>query len=257
VSPMGAWQNETDKFASKQVYVAKKAILWPGRNWVAMPGTPVNSTVSNVFGYNLPAGEDSAHSTLVELYSQGGSITPTGAFWLGSTSGLWQWSLGGSGTADDDELPIDQGFLLTLRDGGSRNLALVGELRTNTPNVTIAGNQAKTFVSVQLPGNMHPKDMNLLESGFSGDARGSSRRSDKIFLWDRENQCIADDGRYLWYNMPMSAWYYGSASAGKEVGASERPVGQDDALLIYRYGAAGFTWTNKIYYTPPTSNMDP
>ncbi|MDD4737334.1 MAG: hypothetical protein PHP44_14655, partial [Kiritimatiellae bacterium] len=257
VSPMGAWQNETDKFASRQVYVAKKAILWPGRNWVAMPGAPVNPTVSNVFGYNLPAGVDSAHGTKVELYSQGGSITPTGAFWRGSASGLWQWSQGGSGAADEFELPIDQGFLVNLPGSVSRNLALVGALRTNTPTITISGNQAYTFVSMQLPGNMHPKDMNLLESGFSGNARGISRYSDKIFLWDRENQGIADDGKFLWYNVPMSAWYYGSASVNDPVGASERPIGQDDALLIYRHGTAGFTWTNKIYYTPPTASMDP
>ncbi|MDD2237010.1 MAG: hypothetical protein PHG65_07375, partial [Kiritimatiellae bacterium] len=202
-------------------------------------------------------GEDSAHSTLVELYDQGGSITPTGAFWLGSASGLWQWSLGGSGAADEDELPVDQGFLVTLPGAVSRYLALVGALRTNTPTVTIAGNQAYTFVSMQLPGNMHPNELNLFESGFTGNARGISRYSDKIFMWDRENQRIADDGQYLWYNVPMSAWYYGSSSKNDPVGALERPIGQDDALLIYRYGATGYTWTNKIYYTPPTSTMDP
>lgn len=252
VSPLGAWSNAGGKYASRQVYVGKRTRLYPGRNWVAPPALPVSPTVSNVFGYDLPAG-DLAAGTRVYLYDKGVTIAPTGSFRLASgTPDNWVWETGGSGDADQFIMPVNQGFMIDLPGAAVREFALVGALRTNTQNTVIAGDDALTFVSVQLPATMHPKDLGLVDSGFTGGTR--AMRSDRIYLWDRERQRIKD-GRWLWYNSGNSTWYYDD---GSPVSTVSRPVGQDDALLIYTApGHSGYTWDNTIYYTPPNASMTP
>ncbi len=239
--------------------MAKRAVLYPGRNWLALPGAPINPTVSNVFGYGLPAGGEKASSTWVDLYDSGSMIAPTVTFWLGSGSpNSWQWSAGGSGAADQFKLPVDQGFMVNIPSGsGAQYLALVGALRTNKQTCTIAGGGALTFVSVQLPGDMHPKDLGLVESGFKGAAR-PMQNPDLLYIWDRSTQSIYTY-RPMWYKSTESAWYWLGASGGGapvKMSDSERPISQDDAILIYTYGAS-YTWTNNVYYVPPTSDMSP
>jgi autotransporter-associated beta strand protein len=253
VSPMGAWQNTTDKFASKQVYVAKRSVLYPGRNWVSLPGVPQNPTVSNVFGYNLPAtGVKGELSTIVYLYDAD-CTTVTGEIWLASgTPNRWQWGdFGGSGYADEFEMPLGQGFRVDLPGGSARSLALVGELRTNTQSITIGGGGALTFVSVLLPRAMGPDDLGLVfEGGFTGERRPT--KSDRLYLWDRQNQRLEDRG-YMWYLTSDSSWRWDRVGWPVVSGSA---ISQDDALVIYTQGD-GYTWTNTVYYDAPTSNMDP
>ncbi len=260
ISPMGAWQNDAgSKFASRQIYVAQKSVLYPGRNWVSLPGVPIHATVSNVFGYGLPAGGQKALSTWIDLYRSGGSISPTGTFWLADAPAKhWEWSLGGSQSADHFELPITQGFMVNIPEGAEvQYLALAGLLRTNEESVVIGGGKAMTFVSVLLPGFMHPKELGLVESGFSGNSRPNN--CDLLYVWDRTTQGLKSY-RPMWYNIANSSWYWqGGLQGGSSVKVrdSEHPISQDDALIIYRHGPAGFTWKNPIYYTPPTADMAP
>ena len=146
VSPLGAWTNDPGgRFASDQVYVSKNITLYGGKNWVSLPCAPENPTVSNVFGVGLPSAESLAVSTCISLYDSGDTISPTGTFWLANgPPKSWQWSLGGSGSADQFVLPVDQGFMITLPDSSpARTLMVVGALRTNQADITIGG--ADTF----------------------------------------------------------------------------------------------------------------
>jgi autotransporter-associated beta strand protein len=248
ISPMGAWQNESGKFASRQIYVAKKAILYPGRNWVSLPGVPMNPTVSNVFGYGLPAGA-SPSAAIMYLYDQGdASISVTGTIRL-ATASSWVWDSGGTGSASDFELPFDQGFVVDIPTTASAQyLALAGALRTNTQSISIGGAGTLTFVSVVLPRAMAPGDLGLTDDGFTGGAR--AMRSDRLYVWDRVNQRIANN-RWMWYKTGVG-WYWDNG-----VAVSGTPISQDDALVIYTVNDPGYTWDSDIYYTPPTSDMDP
>jgi fibronectin-binding autotransporter adhesin len=246
VSPLSAWSNNVGKYASRQIYVGKRVRLYPGRNWVAPPSFPATPTVSNVFGYNLPAG-DIDNGTMVYLYDRGVSIAATGSVRLASGTS-WIWQTGGTGAADNFEMPIDQGFMVDLPSGTMREFALVGALRTNTQSIVIAGGDALTFVSVLLPRNMHPSDLGLINDGFTGSYRIS--RSDQLYIWDRVNQRIKYN-MFLWYDTNDMRWEWSNNSA-----VTGTPISQDDALLIYTQGA-GYTWENGIYYTPPTQNMTP
>ena len=252
VSPLGAWTNDPGgRFASDQVYVSKNITLYGGKNWVSLPCAPENPTVSNVFGVGLPSAGSLAESTCISLYDSGDTITPTGTFWLADgTPKSWTWSEGGSGSADQFVLPVDQGFMITLPDNSpARTLMVVGALRTNQADITIGGADTFTFVNVLLPRTSHPDDLNLIDSGFAGGTR--PMLSDRIYIWDRANQRIKNNV-WMWYDTGQTRWEWDNNTA-----ITGSPITQDDALLIYRRTGGSYVWTNTIYYTPPTPDMDP
>ncbi len=252
VSPMGAWSNEVGRLASPEIYVAKRVKLYPGRNWIALPCVPQNPTYSNVFGYSLPGFPSKISATCVDLYGISNdtlvvtnSAYFTGEHWYSET--LKQ-------NVDNVQLPLNQGFMVHLPQGAPSEFAVVGELRTWTNQISMAGAGGMSFVSVLLPCTTHPSNLNLTASGFKGGRR--LMESDELYIWDRVSQSAKGYGNgkalWMWYKTTDKLWYW---SDGTKV--TGKPIGQDDALIIYRKSGNGWNWVNPIGYSVPTKDMTP
>ncbi len=253
ISPMSAWSNKSGRLASKEIYVAKRVQLHSGRNWVALPCIPQNPSYSNVFGYSLPGNAAKANATYVDLYGLSGlslvttsSVYFTGSHWYSDTLKM---------NVDNVKLPLDQGFMVNVPEGEECEFAVVGELRTNSQSIAIAGSNRLSFISVLLPGNMHPSNLNLTASGFVGGTR--LMKSDELYVWDRMSQRLKSYNGgsvplWMWYKTTDGNWYWSNGSL-----VTGTPIGQDDALIIYRRSGAPWTWINNIHYTVPTKEMTP
>jgi autotransporter-associated beta strand protein len=248
ISPLGAWSNDYGKYASAEIFVAKKITLYPGRNWVAMPCLPPSATMSNVFGYQLPAAGSQLSATTIYLYSNGSSMTATNTLWH-QTGNHWIES---GQPADNKSLSSVQGMVVDLPGSETHTFTLIGALRTNTQSFVIQGGGAMSFVGAVLPAAMHPKDLGLLASGFTGGSR--AMRSDRLYLWNRSAQRVNASG-WMWYNTSLSKWCYDDGSVLSD---SARPCGSDDALLICTEASAeDWTWNIPVFYTSPTTDMAP
>jgi hypothetical protein len=250
VAPAGAWQADvSSRSASPEVFVAQKIRMYPGRNWVSFAGIPPSMSIGDVFPNGLPHGPSAASSACVYLYDLAQSANPTGAIWYNGIS--WQFKDSGE-PADHFELPLLQGLVVSMPPETTGDVTVITRLRTNTQVRAIAGQGRETFVSINLPGYMHPADMNLVESGFSGSSRAT--RSDQLCKWDRKNQRIQDNIWY-WFDTRTSQW---KTTANKVLAHDQKPFAPDDAVIIKTSTTSpGFDWVLPVYYTPPTAEMTP
>ena len=136
--------------------------------------------------------------------------------------------------------------------GSPSEFPAIGALRVEDATVSVKGSGTMNFLSVSLPANMHPKDLNLYNAGFRGARR--AMLGDRIYVWDANAGRLKQNG-WMWYNTRYDAWYYDNNRA---VPTTSTPIGQNDAILIYTFeDSADWDWTNNIYYTPPTKDMQP
>ena len=252
ISPMASWSNSSGRFASAEIYVAKRVQIHAGRNWVALPCMPQNPSYSNVFGYSLPGSVTKASATYVDLYGLSGvslvetsSVYFTGSHWYSDT--LKQ-------NVDGMALPLEQGFMVNLPSGPDWEFSVIGALRTNSQEFAIAGPNRLSFISVLLPSTMHPSNLNLTACGFLGASR--LNKSDELYVWDRIEQRLKSyaggSPQWMWFKTTDQTWRWSDGNL-----VTGAPIGQDDALIIYRRSGSSWTWTNTVNYSVPTREMTP
>lgn len=266
------WQtNRVPRAASEEVYVAKRISLYPGRNWIAVPGVPDTNTALRVFGILLPGGSSALdpNATKVSWYTSGSSMQAKKEIWL-SASGEWRYSVGGTGNANNQQVPLGEGVLVEYPTGLSPSEFLfIGRVPTNIASCAIKGGMgqdagAQTFVSFTMPRWVHPTEMNLTNGGygFKGGIRPgplnarNQKGSDLLFKWDKVNQRL-DANSGIWLNTNDGTWRY-TSSGWPVLSESVKYFGPDDALVITSAtNTPDWVWTNKLLYTKPSRNMSP
>jgi hypothetical protein len=228
------------------LYVAKKIELYPGRNWLALPGVPDSNTMANVFGKNLPAGSSPLDSTRVTWYNRSKTATSTG--YVGCAP---RRSSGVTRTAFRRTICGFRSRMAVLWKsrpiGRSARSSSWAAYRRTRANSGFAAALTKNFISFGVPAYMHPRDMNLTNSGFKGHA-STPIRSDQILKYNK-----ATGATY-----PYNAWFRLSDQTWRLNDASRTPVpegfyGPDDALVIITYASTSdWMWTNRLPYTLPT-----
>lgn len=100
----------------------------------------------------------------------------------------------------------------------------------------VSGGQRYTVVPLDLPHSMHPRDMNLVESGFAGAE--SYRESDKLWKYDPDDPAV---GEILWYDTGRSEWRMRTGQ--EDVPVPERYFDPNDTVVILtRRSADVWTW---------------
>jgi len=245
--------NQWRRVASEGIYALKAIHLKPGFNWVSFPGVPDTCTAFRVFGHNLPSGESELLSTRVSWHKRGSIATATQTIWLSSSPLQWQ---SGDENADDMLVPLNEGVVIEIPEDATAQTSLfIGRIPTNTQEQLIKGgtmaSPAYNLVSFGLPRNVHPSQMNLLESGFKGGLRPS--HSDKLLKYDRANQQVSGAG--IWYKTSDMTWREASGVNGAIVGYN--CFTPDDGIVIAATHTNDWVWTNKLIYTLPTRFMSP
>ncbi|HBA84494.1 MAG TPA: hypothetical protein DCZ95_10410 [Verrucomicrobia bacterium] len=246
--------NLTRRIASEEVYVMKAIALQPGCNWVSFPGYPDTCTAARVLGHDLPSAAAEGLATRVSWYRREALAIATQTIWLSSSPLRWQLD---SENADELLVPLEQGVVIEIPTNlpTAQTLLFIGRVPTNAMQQVISGgtarNPAYNFTSFAMPRNLHPSQMNLLESGFKGAGRPSN--SDKLFKYDRINGQIAGAG--LWFKTNDSTWRQATGVNGSLV--SSGYFTPDDGILIMTIHTNDWTWTNRLLYLPPTKYMSP
>lgn len=263
----GAWIPERSRrAASAEVYLSTCMARQPGHNWVGFPGVPDTNTVLRLFGTNFPAGVSAAdpQATRIRWYAAGEALTVTAEVWLAQGAG-WQYAVGGSGSADEHPVPLDQGALVLVPSNHCSGFLFVGRLPAQERAVAIRGGvEQKTFVNLGLPQYTHPSRMNLTNAsgyGFQGgdipsshDSRRGQKGSDMIFKWDAVNQKIADDAA-VWLDREDGIW---KLSAFGYPPVPNNYFAPDECFIIVSAtNTPSWIWTNRLTYTPPTLKMTP
>lgn len=250
-APRGRWSNENRRVASEEVYVAKNIELRAGQNWVGFPGVPDSNTVSAVFGTDLPRGGTYPLATQIHWYERGNTENTTQTVWL-ATSGDWLDL--GSQVVNDKPVDLSQGVVMQVPEDTS--FLFVGRVPTNTLSQTIAAEQGRqpvnrrfNLVSFRVPRPMHPSEMNLVNSGFTGGT--GFARSDRIWKLNRATQEAEDQ---IWYHTD-GTWRFPN---GTIIPASYRFT-PDDAMVIYTV-ASNADWEWELnpadLYALPTRLLD-
>lgn len=252
-------EDKVVRYATKEIYVAKCVDLVEGENLISLFMIPDDNRVAAVLGTNrLPVGDTVANATRVEWYNTGGQNEATNVIWL-SNAGIWQHVTGG--IADNMPMPLDRGFNLILPPGsGERELLLVGKMPTNTTPefghaVPVAGQQAYSVVSYNLPFRIKLKDSGLRESGFTGTPGiFNPLFSDEIRIMEKGGGSL-ESPKYRILMNKNSEFQYWSGGTGS---AEDHLLEPDDAIVIYtRRSPESWTWNVNLPYPPPTVYMTP
>ena len=255
--------------ASPEIYVMKNVNLEEGQNWVCLPGIPDFNTPSHVFGHKMPAGFISANSTTITWFDRSYDGTSLKQIFLQDygTSNSWRWSLGGSGNAENYDLPVIDGFVIELPDGsGSSSFPFIGQIPTNT--ITQQLKAGYNLISTRIPRKLLLPELNLVESGFRGSSTppAGGGNGDMLWKWSREDQQVPS-GHIMWYSdgsLPAAdpaGWYYTkftTESKWQPLPADLHYLRPDDAVIIYRPNSPSeVTLTNKILYLHPNAFVSP
>ena len=249
----GRWvETHVPRAATEEVYAVRPATLYPGQNWVAYPGIPDTNTVGFMFGHSLPAASIASMATRISWYTRTGGEVATNIVWLADYGSSNQWLTvypTQNQPAEQMPVPLDEGAIIELPPGApSMSLLLIGRVPTNTMTQVIHGGQRFNLVSFRLPRYMHPSEMNLLESGYTGSPFLFS--SDIMWKFDRATQMVP---QWVWYHTPSSTWRLFDNSL-----VPSGYFSPDDSLVIWTRGTASdWMWNSAIPYPHPTTNISP
>ncbi len=278
IAKQDRWQTSNNpRVGSMEVYVAKGLPLNPGENWFSMFSIPdppsttdVEATVATVFGTNLlPRGNSQLFGTRISWFGtatsgdQLGSV-PTATVWLANSG--WQWAIGGSGSANNKRVPMDQGFLIELPvTANPTSLVLIGRVPTQSLVQVISGagasftNPLYHILSMPLPERLSLVNLGIsTNNGFRGGINIS--QSDEIRILDNTpNQTGLGGGSLkapkvrIFWRTTDNTW---RTSAGAS--ASGYVIEPDDAVILVRRHSSTIIWTNKpVFYSPPNKNFTP
>ena len=253
----GQWQTtRSPRVASAEIYGHKTLRFYRGQNWVGLPFVPDSNCVKSIFGYGLPGSNSAAYATRITWYSNVMSTNAKAQIWLSKSAGStsWQYSVGGSGSADTMPLDIMNGFIIEIPTNASQPqvLPFIGRLPTNTTTGVVAGASAFNVLNFRSPRRLHPAQMNLSESGFKGGRY--PMQSDRIWSLNRETQRANPD---CWLDTSGTpTWRLNWTPTFPEVPTNY--FNPDDAVIIRTSPTnANWIWTNKLLYPLPTRNMTP
>ena len=251
-APSGYWSNRTVGVASIEIYVAMSFWVYPGMNWVSFPGMPDVPTPARVFGHNLPSsavyGPNTTRITWHAKDSDGGNWT--NQIWLADGDPP-QWMDMDTNNVDDTmTIPMREAAVIRLPIGAEPHMiTFIGKVPTNSCGIEIKGNGCNNFVGANLPRNLHPSQMNLLESGLHG-ARWSPF-ADKIRLYDRINEQPYNT-IYYYTNGADYGWRISSQSGHEGWLDASYTISPDHAISIETgIGTGDWVWTNKCPYDSP------
>jgi len=277
VSREGAWTtNNAVRRGSTEIYVTKPLNLYTGENWHSLFFIPDTATVAYVFNTNiLPQGSTFAEATKISWFTptQGGTTNQSGmataVVWL-TTSGAWEWQVGGSGNADDKLVPLNQGFLLEIPGSNSVSqpidqpvavtIPLIGRIPTQSVVQVLAGGTSSSntthILNYNVPIRTAIANMGFRSSGLVGNINGSQADEVRI-LAPGGNASISSPKARLRLSTDGTTWMYYSAQPNNPSDPSQYVIEPDDAIVIIRRNAGNMTWTNRTWYTPPTKNFTP
>ncbi|MDR0993416.1 MAG: fibronectin type III domain-containing protein [Verrucomicrobiota bacterium] len=275
--------------ASEDVYAMHNVVLSEGYNHVGLHGMPYTNTFAGVFGTDTnfwPSGDSVvAGATYVEFFHPGKHPSVESRYFFGS-DGEWYRDTQSAATKVTDDLQppefFTRGFSIGLpnplpeafRDsiahysGYQSNLNAmiwrpVLKVPTNGPDGSASfkheiqtgsggrtANDVYNVLSLNLPVAVHPRDLNLVESGF---VQGSAGTGDRLYTIDtsrkavRENATIYCDFDGVW------RFVHGGT-------VPEGYVKPNDMIVIISRNGGGtnnWTWTYSPsnYYTLPTRWM--
>jgi hypothetical protein len=255
-----AWRtNRNPRSVSEEVYALKTFLLRPGRNWISIPIVPDSNTIARVLGHGMPAGTMMT-GTRIALYNRSTTAAATCEVYLASSPLQWTYISGGSGSADNMSLPINEGFVIEIPTSATRMYmaACLGRVPIGVITNVMGGFNSINLVGFNLPRQMHPSQMNLLESGFQGGA--IPPQSDRIYKWRNLNSAgFTTENQYvpetIWYRTNDRTWRF--ATTGWPL-VPTNYFNPDDAFVIQQLKSTGnWKWTNRIIYPVPTYKMNP
>jgi hypothetical protein len=253
------------RVASREVYVAKPVLLNEGQNFVSLFMEPDSNSVAQILGTNLlPAGPSLAvTSTVISFYGSttNGQARPV-TWWL-SNMGHWMYSTGG--VADHEPLPLYDGFNVTIPEGaGNRRVVVAGRVPTSTVVRSVGPGWSTQNVyhvlSYNVPRRMKISELGLKEAGLVGHNNGALADEVRILSKGWGSPTNQPKAR-LRLRSDGTTWQYYSYSPAEfpsgPPGAADYVIEPDEAIIVVRRNSTALSWTNKLYYTPPTRTMTP
>ena len=259
--------NRNPRAASKEVWGIRPVTLYPGQNWVSLFGRPVNNTVIDLIGTNLPAGSaaTSPDATKITWYARTAQSSPpwwvaTQQVALVNDSGNYYWAVteGGATWGNGVALPLHEAFVIEIPTNRSpQTIYLVGQVPTNTLSQTVQSALSSTaagrnLISLNLPKAMHPSEMGLLTSGFKGGL--APALSDQLWKYDRANQ-----------KAPYAVWYRTTDGTWRMTHPIPFPLvptnyfSPDDGIYMWIKNSTNSNWnlTQPLPYIEPSIRMNP
>ncbi|MFT7512887.1 MAG: hypothetical protein ACI9QL_002095 [Candidatus Omnitrophota bacterium] len=222
--------------------VAQRYALAEGRNFVAVPFTPLNNTLADVFPPSqLPAAATESSATVIDLWDVGSQTLAT-RYWNSNASGFLGWRVPGTfGDANGVAVDVGQGAIITIRTGqGNQTVYGVGLLPGILPSVSVADN-GYTLTAVAAPTGITIANLGLVAGGFIGGSRFSA--SDRLLFY---NEVTGRFDLAVWLYSPTMQWFKTDLSSGNRI------VQPGESFLIQRRNrGSGFSWTAPLSYSIP------
>lgn len=264
VAPKDKWQPEqSPRVASREIYVAQTIELEPDINWIQWPGTPDIDTVTGTFGScPFPARTTPAEAVTILWYDRSAApMNVTHEVWLacGEETNTW-FTVPDNEPADDMAVPPEDGVLIRIPESlgpGPHRFLFVGRIPTNAFSQVIVGGETgpddwgtANLVPFRLPTPVHPGELNLIESGFTGGTDMES--SDGVFVYNPQEGRRHD---IYWHNTADQKWYDRDNNILPD---NVKPLIPDRAIgILRRPDRPDYTWTRPIPYPVPTHDMNP
>ncbi|MEM7391432.1 MAG: DUF11 domain-containing protein, partial [Verrucomicrobiota bacterium] len=276
----GLWDGSNgDRVVSEEVYFTLPVTLYPGQNWIGLPGTPGDSSVAGVFGLDLPADALLPNATVISWLSatNKSAVAVTNQVFLQDhgASNAWMTSplMGPVSVANNLLLDPTSAHMIELPAGvPPQTLLLAGTVRVTASTATVAGHGASSEKYVTLFGGvcqsvaLHPSELNLGEagpadnpSGFQGGDRPRLLGADAVdLMWkfDPVTQSIPNN-EVIWFRTTDNSWRFLSAGFAPVPDNYFKP---GEAFVIQRAsraGNGGYARTIPLQYSPPTRNLSP
>lgn len=261
------------KNSSRDVHVMKTLRFVPGENWYSLFFEPVTNSIAHVFGTDkFPAGNTFATATRIHWFSPTNhgnsynySTNIVALYFNGSTNEWRRWTNDWGPVANNDPIPLSQGFMVELpANSATAYVSLVGRVLTNSMVIQIPGrapsatNEAFYIMSWNYPYRLSLNELNLAGSGIAAHP---------IFLYSDEIRILQNRGFGSMEHPKIRArmtnqWNWRIFAYSTNVFSSPptpntKVIEPDDAIIFVRRSTNTIFWTNVLFYTPPGRKFDP
>lgn len=257
VASLGSWRtNGGARVATREIYVAKPLVLMPGENWLSLFTEPGSNTVAAIFGTDrLPPGAGLSTATKISWYASANAANATNVIWL-SNSGHWLYSVGGEGIANDQPLPLTQGFNIEIPGTATQRLVVLGRISTNTTTYPLAAGAPGTE-SYNLRAITTPRRTTIAETGLKSvlTAGINPTAADEIRVLDNSAGAGSKSSPKfrIWLRSTDNTFRYTPGTASAEAHTFD----PGDLLVIVRRNPGTPTATNRPFFTAPGKNVNP
>lgn len=251
ISAPGFWEDNPRR-ASEEVGILNRVEVKLQQNWIALPGIPHTNSVMACFGEALPRGALSADAAKLSWFERTADAEVTNTVWLAENGDGGEWFSAypePDSKANGQPAPLMQGAALDLPEGHeSSSFIFMGQLPRSAQTQTIMGGVQYSLISARLPRHLHPSEMGLVESGFTGSF--TPGLSDLLWKLDRSQQFVTE---LLWYDNIKEQWF---TTNGQNV--PQDYFSPNDAIVVLTRGSSvNWEWEGTIPYTLPNTRMSP